>query len=67
MEGVGPVLLSMRQAVIYPGEDGMWVAEVPSLPGCVTQGATRAEAIENVREAIDLWVEVMRKKTAFSE
>jgi len=43
----------MRAAVLYHGEDGYWVAEVPSLPGCVSQGRTRAEAIANVREAIE--------------
>jgi predicted RNase H-like HicB family nuclease len=42
----------MRQVVIYPGEDGYWVVECPSLPGCVSQGRTREEAVQNVREAI---------------
>ena len=42
----------MRQVLLYPGEDGYWVAECPSLPGCVSQGATKEEAIANVREAI---------------
>lgn len=42
----------MRQVVVYPGEDGYWVAEVPSLKGCVSQGTTKEEAINNVREAI---------------
>lgn len=42
----------MRQVVIHPGEDGYWVAECPSLPGCVSQGKTREEAIENIKEAI---------------
>ena len=42
----------MRQVVLYPGEDGYWVAECPSLAGCVSQGATRQDAIANVREAI---------------
>jgi len=46
----------MRQAVIYRGQDGYWVAECPSLPGCVSQGKTRDEAIENVREAIRLYI-----------
>lgn len=46
----------MRQVIIYPGEDGYWVAECPSLPGCVTQGRTREEAISNAREAIDLYI-----------
>ena len=42
----------MRQVVIYPGEDGYWVAECPSLPGCVSQGKTREDAAHNIREAI---------------
>ena len=42
----------LRQVVIYPGEDGFWVAECPSLPGCVSQGLTRQEVIVNIREAI---------------
>lgn len=42
----------MRQVVIYAGEDGYWVAECPSLPGCVSQGRTKEEAIANIREAI---------------
>ena len=47
----------MRQVVIYPDpEDGGWVAEVPSLPGCVSQGETKEEVIENIRDAIRTWV-----------
>ena len=46
----------MRQIVIYPGEDGYWVAECPSLPGCVSQGKTREEAIVNAREAIQGYI-----------
>jgi len=46
----------MRQIVIYPGEDGYWVAECPSLPGCVSQGKTREEAIANAREAIQGYI-----------
>jgi len=42
----------MRQAVIYPGEDGYWVAECPSLPGCISQGKTKEEATRNIKEAI---------------
>jgi len=49
----------MRQVVLYPGEDGYWVVECPSLPGCVTQGRTREEAIENAREAIRGYVETL--------
>ena len=42
----------MRQVIIYSGEDGYWVAECPSLPGCISQGKTREEAISNIKEAI---------------
>ncbi len=46
----------MRYAIVYRDEDGNWIAEVPSLPGCVTQGETREEAIENIRDAIMLYL-----------
>ena len=39
-------------------EDGIWVVECPSIPGCVSQGKTREEALENIREAIALCLEV---------
>ena len=39
-------------------EDGMWVVECPAIPGCVSQGKTRDEAIDNIREAIQLRLEV---------
>lgn len=51
----------MRQVVIYPGEDGYWVAECPSLPGCVSQGATREEAVTNVREAIHGYIAALQE------
>jgi hypothetical protein len=38
----------MRQIIIYPGEDGYWVAECPSLPGCISQGKTKEEAVTNI-------------------
>ena len=43
----------MRQVVIYPGENGYWVAECPSLPGCISQAETKQELISNIKEAID--------------
>jgi predicted RNase H-like HicB family nuclease len=49
-------LSSMRQVIIYPGEDGFWVAECPSLPGCISQGETRERAIANIREAIEGYI-----------
>ena len=48
----------MGYTVILEQEaDGGYVAIVPALPGCVTQGDTREQAVENVREAIELYVE----------
>ena len=46
----------MRQAIVYPGENGFWVAECPSLPGCISQGETREQAIANIREAIEGYI-----------
>ncbi len=51
----------MRQVVIYRGEDGQWVVECPSLPGCISQGATREDALGNIKEAIDLYVEALQQ------
>lgn len=50
----------MRQVLIYPGEDGYWVAECPSLPGCVSQGESREKAVVNIREAIEGYIEALR-------
>lgn len=46
----------MRQIIISPGIDGYWVAECPSLPGCISQGKTREEAIQNIKEAVQEYV-----------
>jgi predicted RNase H-like HicB family nuclease len=45
------------RVLIEQDEDGVFVAEVPSLPGCLSQGETREEAVENIREAIALYLE----------
>ncbi len=50
----------MRQVVIYPGEDGFWVAECPSLAGCISQGESREQAIANIREAIEGYILALR-------
>ena len=47
----------MRQVILYPGEDGYWVVQCPSLPGCISQGKTEDEARANIKEAIELWIE----------
>jgi len=51
----------MRQVIIYPGEDGYYIAEVPSLPGCISQGATKEDAIANIREAIRGYVAALEE------
>jgi predicted RNase H-like HicB family nuclease len=43
-------------------EDGMWVVECPAIPGCVSQGSTRAEALQNIKEAIALCLEVRAER-----
>jgi predicted RNase H-like HicB family nuclease len=43
-------------------EDGIWIVECPSIPGCVTQGATREEALDSIREAIRLCLEVRAER-----
>jgi predicted RNase H-like HicB family nuclease len=51
----------MRQVVIYPGEDGYWVAECPSLPGCISQGKTKEEAIANIKEATKGYISALEE------
>jgi predicted RNase H-like HicB family nuclease len=45
------------RVLVEQDEDGMFVAEVPSLPGCISQGETRADALLNIQEAIRAYVE----------
>ena len=52
----------MRKVIIYPGEDGFRVVECPSLPGCISQGRTKEEALANIREAIDLYIETLEEQ-----
>lgn len=43
-------------------EDGMWIVECPAIPGCVSQGRTREEALQNIKEAIRLCLEVRAER-----
>jgi predicted RNase H-like HicB family nuclease len=47
--------------VLEQDEDGVFVAEAPALPGCVTQGDTREQALANAREAVELYLESLRE------
>ena len=51
--------------IIEKDEAGFFVAEVPALPGCFSQGKTYEEAIANIKEAIEGWLEVMESKQSF--
>ena len=51
-----------RQVILYPGEDGYFVVEVPSLPGCISQGKNREEALANIEEAMSLYIEVLEER-----
>jgi len=51
----------MRQVIIYPGEDGYWVAECPSLPGCISQGKTKEQAAVNIKEAIQGYIAALQE------
>lgn len=54
----------MVRVLIYPGDDGYVVAECPALPGCASQGSTREEALANIREAVEGWLEVQEERSA---
>jgi len=49
------------RVLIEQDEDGMFVVECPSLPGCISQGRTRKESIENIQDAIKGYLESLRK------
>ena len=49
------------RVIIQQDEDGMFVAECTSLPGCISQGKTREEALENIRDAITGYLESLKK------
>ena len=48
------------RVVMEQDEDGVFVVEVPTLPGCLSQGETRAEALNNIREAIEVYLESLQ-------
>jgi predicted RNase H-like HicB family nuclease len=53
------------KVIVEPGDDGYFVAHVPALKSCWSQGKTKEEALENIREAIDLYLET--ESTELSE
>ncbi len=53
------------RVIIEQDENGYYIAEVPALPGCLSQGNSQEEAIANIKEAIEGWLEVMESKHSF--
>ena len=56
-----PTFYMKYRVVIEVDEDGMYVASVPSLPGCISQGKTREEALKNIQDAIKGYLESLKK------
>ena len=52
----------IRQIIIKPGESGFWTAECPGLPGCISQGQSKNEAVQNIKEAIQGYIEVLKQE-----
>jgi predicted RNase H-like HicB family nuclease len=52
--------------VLEPSEEGGFTAIVPSLPGCISEGHTREDALKNIREAIELYLEPVEEDMVFS-
>jgi predicted RNase H-like HicB family nuclease len=52
--------------ILEPSEEGGYTVIVPSLPGCVSEGNTREEALKNIREAIELYLEPVEDDLSFS-
>lgn len=49
------------RVIVEQDEDGMFIAECPSLPGCISQGKTRGEALANIKDAIKGYVESLKR------
>ena len=54
------------KVVLEPSEEGGYTAIVPALPGCVSEGDTRGEALKNIREAIELYLEPVEDDATFA-
>jgi antitoxin HicB len=53
----------MKYRVLIEQDDGIYIAECPSLPGCISQGKTRKEALLNIQDAIKGYLESLKKHT----
>jgi len=55
------------QVILEPSDEGGYTVYVPALPGCISEGATRAEALANIREAIGLYLEPVEDDGSFAK
>ena len=53
--------------ILEPSEEGGYTAIVPSLPGCISEGDTKEEALKNIREAIELYLEPVEDDEVFAQ
>ena len=58
---IGNIINMKFRILIEQDEDGIFVVECPSLPGCISQGKTRGEALENIQDAIKGYLESLKK------
>lgn len=56
-----PISELVRQVILIPAEEGGYTVEVPSLPGCISEGDTLDEALDNIKEAIALYIDVLKE------
>ena len=54
------------KVILEPSEEGGYTAVIPALPGCISEGNTREEAIKNIREAIELYLEPVEDDSIFA-
>lgn len=52
----------ISDVMLHRDEDGVWIVECPAIPGCVSQGRTKEQALENIEDAIELCLEVHGEK-----
>ena len=62
MKNIGGLKRMKFNVTVDRDEDGIWIAECPAIPGCVSQGKTKGEALGNIKEAIALCLEVRAEK-----
>jgi predicted RNase H-like HicB family nuclease len=68
VEGFGPdVSINDLKAYIHEAEEGGYWAEVPALPGCLTQGETLDEVVENINDAIQGWLSVQTRESLIAQ